>query len=55
MLEFDARNDYKELDKNMKLQGVISDLQDNIKEVVIDYRDVFLEEEFLWPIHRFQF
>ena len=33
----------KESEKNRKLQGCPSDLQDMVKEVVIDYWDLFCE------------
>ena len=44
---------YEELEKNLKLKGFPSDLQENIKEEVTDYWDVFCEDGFRRPIQGF--
>ena len=43
VMEFDAQNNTKELENNIKLQGCPSDLQDKSKEVVTESWDVFCE------------
>ena len=55
MVEFDERTNTKELEKNLKIQDCTSDLQDKVKEVVIEYWDVFCEDNFYWPIQGFSF
>ena len=37
VLEFDVRTNTKELEKNLKLQWCPRNLQDKVKELVIDY------------------
>ena len=41
-MKFDVINRTKELEKNLKLKGYPSELQDKVKEVVTEYWDVFL-------------
>ena len=45
----------KELDKNLKLQGCLSDSQDKVKDVVTEYWDVFCEDGFRRTIWVFSF
>ena len=42
MVEFYVRNNAKELENNIKLQGFPSDLQDKFKEVFTEYWDMFV-------------
>ena len=53
MIKFDVRTNATELEKNLKLQGCPSDLQDKAKEVVTEYWDFFCEDGFLQPIRGF--
>ena len=55
MVEFDVQNNLKEFENNLKIQVRPSDLQDKVKEVVIDYWDVFFEDGFCRPIQGFSF
>ena len=41
VMGFDVKTNTKEFDKNIKLQGLPSDLQEKLKEVVTEYWDVF--------------
>ena len=43
------------MDNNLKLQGLPSDLQDKVKDVVTEYWDVFCEDGFRRPIWGFSF
>ena len=43
-------NNTKELDKNIKLKGCPSDLQDKVGDLVTKYWDVFCEDRFRQPI-----
>ena len=54
-MEFDVQSNTKELEKNLKLQGWPSDLQDKVKEVVTEYWDMFCEDGFRRPIRVFSF
>ena len=54
-MEFDVRTNTKFLEKNVKLQGYISDLQGKVKEVVTKYWDVFCEDGLRRPIWGFSF
>ena len=54
-MEFDVRTSTKSLEKNLKLQGCPSDLQEKFKEVVTEYWGVFLKYGFRWNIHGFSF
>ena len=47
------RTDKKELEKNIKLQGLLSNLQVKTEEVVTDYRDVFFEDKICRRIRKF--
>ena len=43
------------MEKNKKLQGCFSELQDKVKEVVINYWDMFCEGGFHRPVRGFQY
>ena len=43
VMEFNVQTNTKELENNLKLQGWPNDLQDKVKEVAIEYWDVFCE------------
>ena len=55
VMEFDVRTNTKELEKNLKLQGFPSDLQDKVNEMVTEYRDVFFEDGFRRSVRGFSF
>ena len=55
VVEFDVRTNTKELEKNWKLQGFPSDLQDKVKEVVTEFWYVFCEDGFRRPLWEFSF
>ena len=55
VVEFDVQTNTKDFGKNLKLQWLLSDLQDKVKELVTDYWDVFFEDVFRWPIQEFSF
>ena len=55
VMEFYFRANTNELEKNLKLQGCPSDLQDKIKQVVTEYWDMFCEDGFHRPIQGFSF
>ena len=46
LVEFDVRTDAKYLERNIKLHGLSSDLEDKVKEVVTDYWYMFLRKYF---------
>ena len=54
-MKFDVQTNIKELEKNLKLQGGPSELQEKVKEVIIEYWDVFCEDGFCCPIQGFLF
>ena len=54
-MEFDARTNTKELEKNLKLQDYPSDLQEKVKELVTEYRYVFCEDRLRRNIRGFSF
>ena len=41
VMEFDMQINTKKLERNIKLQGCPSDLNDKVKEAVTEYWDVF--------------
>ena len=47
------RNNTKELENNLKQQGLPSDLHDKVKEVVTYYWDVFFEDVLFRPTRGF--
>ena len=53
MMEFDVRTNTMELEKNLKLQGFLNDLQENLKVVVTEYWDMFYEDGIRRPIRGF--
>ena len=53
VIEFDVQTSTKYLEKNIKLQCLSNDLQDNFKEAVTEYWDVFCEDVFRQPIRIF--
>ena len=55
VMEFDVQSNTKELEKNIKLQGFPSNLQDKVKDVVTECWDVFCEDGFYRPIQGFLF
>ena len=55
VMEFEVRTNTKHSEKNLKQQGCSSYLQDNVKEVVTEYWDVFCEDGFRQPIRGFSF
>ena len=55
MIEFDEWTNTKELDKNLKIQGFPSELQDKVKYMVTEYWDMFCEDRFRRPIQGFSF
>ena len=55
MMELYVLTNTKELEKNLKLQGWPSDLQEKVKELVSEYWYVFCEDEFFCPIRVFSF
>ena len=50
LVEFDMRKNTKNLEKNLKLQGCPSGLQEKVKNLVTDDLYVFCEDEFCRPI-----
>ena len=52
-MEVDVQTNTKELENNLKLQGLLSDLQDKVKEVVTEYWGVFCEYGFCRNIRGF--
>ena len=44
MMEFDVQTNTKELEKNLKIQGCPSDLQEKFNELVTEYWDLFCED-----------
>ena len=52
---FYVRTNKKELEKNLKLQGCPSHLQEKFKEMVPEYWYVFCEDGFRRPIQVFAF
>ena len=54
-MEFYVGTNKKELEKNLKLQGLPSDLQDKVKGVVTEYWYVFCDNIFCRPIQVFSF
>ena len=54
-VEFYVRTNAKYYEKNLKAEVCLSDLQENAKEVVTEYWDVFYEDGFLWLIRGFSF
>ena len=55
VMQFDVRNNTKELENNLNLQGCPSNLQDKVKEVVTEYWDVYCEDRFRRDIQGFSF
>ena len=55
VMKFGVQTNTKELDKNIKLQGLPGDLKDKVKEMVIDYWGVFGEDGLSQPIQGFSF
>ena len=47
---FYVQTNTKELERNLKLQGCPSDLQDKVKDVVTEYWDVFFKDGLRWSI-----
>ena len=54
-MEFNVITNTKELEKNLKIQGCPSDLQEKVKEVVTEYWYVFCEYLLRQPIWGFSF
>ena len=54
-MKFDVINSTKELEKNLKLKGYRSELQDKVKEVVTHYWDVSCNDGFHRPTQEFSF
>ena len=54
-MDFDVPNKTKYLEKNTKLQELTSNLQENVKEMVTDYWDIFCEDGFRRTIRGFLF
>ena len=55
VMEFDVQTNTKDLDRNLKLQCCLSDLQDKVKEVVTEYWDVFCGDGLRRPVWGFSF
>ena len=55
VMEFNVQTNIDDLEKNLKPQGLSSDLQEKVKEVVTKYWDIFCEDGFRWYIRRFSF
>ena len=55
VMKFGVQTNTKELDKNIKLQGLPGDLKDKVKEMVTDYWGVFGEDGLSQPIQGFSF
>ena len=53
IMEFDVKTNTKELEKNIKLKGCSSDLQEKVKKAVTEYWDFFCEDGFRRPIRDF--
>ena len=55
VMDFDVPNKTKYLEKNTKLQELTSNLQENVKEMVTDYWDIFCDDGFRRTIRGFLF
>ena len=55
VIEFNMQANTKQWEKNLKLQGCPSDVQDKVKEVVTEYWYVFCDDEFHRPNQGFSF
>ena len=55
VVEFEFQTDSMELERNLKLIGCPTELQPQIREVVMEYWDVFCEQGLRRPIHGFSF